>query len=126
LLFGRFLNFMPNGINQEFIPANFTEGRFRSSHRTARGERECQPIASISFTAVAANGLPVFVMWPALASAAEIPRNNRRPAEYRIIYPRVTNSRRCINGLQSVLRWCCAKTIVRDRFQYGESVGVFG
>ena len=27
--------------------------------------------------------------------------------EYRISYPYVTNSRHCINGLQSVLRWCC-------------------
>jgi hypothetical protein len=35
--------------------------------------------ASISFTAVAANGLPVAVVWPRLASSAAIVRNDRRP-----------------------------------------------
>jgi hypothetical protein len=39
---------------------------------------DCQP--SINLIAVAANGLPVAVMWPALASSAEILRNDRRPA----------------------------------------------
>jgi hypothetical protein len=38
LRFGRFLNFMPTGINSESAPNGLTERRFRSySERTVRG-----------------------------------------------------------------------------------------
>jgi hypothetical protein len=37
LLFGRFLSFMPTGINAENVPTNLTERRFRSYWERAPG-----------------------------------------------------------------------------------------
>lgn len=38
LRFGRFLNFMPNGINAENLPDGLTEGRFRGFWEQTKGE----------------------------------------------------------------------------------------